>query len=82
MGKWARRLVRKDAGRMPNQPKLENAVGFCMNRIHYGRLSVKMMKRHGCLAKNCPYLIKRTEHEYWEWRDKERRERKEAGTRK
>ncbi len=50
---------------MSNQPSKENAVAYCHNKRHIGRLSRKTMKNHQCLQKQCPFLEK-LEHPYWE----------------
>ena len=65
--KWHSSGNRNGRSYMGNQPKKENTVAICHNKIHIGRLSIKMMANHQCLAKNCPYLEK-TDHPYWEMR--------------
>ena len=54
-----------------------NPVGYCA--LHHGTVTVKQLKKRGCLGKQCRHL-KRYEHEYWRQRElnKQRRiERKE-----
>ena len=58
------------------QPKQEKSVGFCTNYLHYGRLSLKNMKNHKCLDKNCPYLIPFNQHQFWQDRDKKLNDKK------
>lgn len=48
--------------------------GWCANRIHAGALYVKHLKKHQCVEKNCKYLRKNTEHQFW--RQEETRKQK------
>lgn len=50
------------------------AVGFC--RHHRCCLSVKQLKAHECLQKNCWYLVKYEDHEWWFQRDLMKQRRK------
>ena len=52
---------------MHGQPSPENSVAYCHVNKHKGRLSVKIMKKHECLKKQCPWLEK-LEHPYWDQR--------------
>ena len=52
------------------QTTRERAAGFCHCRAHKGRLSVKNIRQHGCLGKQCPFLQKYDEHPYWAEREK------------
>ena len=64
---------------MRGQPPKENAVAFCHNKSHRGLLSKKMMKKHECLKKQCPYLSRLdTEYatRYWKERENRRNKRK------
>ena len=64
------------------QPKKGKAVGFCLNKSHYGMLSLKNMKNHRCLAKNCVWFLSFKQHPYWEEREKrnaEKRQKKRIG---
>ena len=53
---------------MQGQPSKENAVAYCHNKSHKGLLTVKMMKNHECLRKQCPFLEKYEDRPYWEER--------------
>lgn len=46
--------------------KRENAVGYCYK--HKCHLTIKSMKQHECLRKQCHSLKKHEEHEYWQQR--------------
>lgn len=46
---------------------LRHCCGYCKRKGKY--LTVKQMKKHECLAKQCQYLDK-VEHRFWELRDK------------
>ena len=48
-----------------------NAIGYC--RHHCAALTVKTLKCHECLKKQCNALKKYEEHDYW----KQRAEKKE-----
>lgn len=39
------------------------AVGYCHH--HCAALTVKTLKGHGCLGKQCNYLKKYEEHDFW-----------------
>ncbi|WP_026653663.1 hypothetical protein [Butyrivibrio proteoclasticus] len=58
-------MSKKNDFYLMNQPKPENAVGFCHYKKHNGFVSEKMLKKHQCLGKNCPYLQKYENHEFW-----------------
>ena len=51
-----------------NQPK-GMPVGWCNHNKHRGKLSVRLMKQHKCLGKNCPFFKKNEEHQYWQERE-------------
>ena len=53
---------------MSNQPSKEHSVGYCHCKTHKGKISVKMLKKHQCLGKQCPFLQKYEDHPYWEQR--------------
>ena len=53
------------AKQLVNQANRENAVGYCHYYKHRGFMSIKLVKLHKCLEKNCPYLHK-YEHPIWE----------------
>lgn len=43
------------------------AVGYC--RLHHAALTVKTLKKHECLKKNCNALKKYENHSYWTERE-------------
>lgn len=45
--------------------KDEKKVGFCHNPKHKGYLTVKTLKEHECLKKQCFYFQKFEERAYW-----------------
>lgn len=49
-------------GGRPNNP-----ATYC--KLHCGSLTVKEMKRKGCLGKQCRHLQKNEQHEYWRQRE-------------
>ena len=57
--------MRKNGKFMVNQPNMKKAVGYCHSGQHQGFMSEKMIKSHKCLAKNCPYLEKYENAEFW-----------------
>lgn len=59
------------------QPKKEKIIGYCCNIKHPGNLSVKMVKKHECLGKQCPYFKKEEDHPYWAQREQIKQLRKE-----
>lgn len=56
------------------------ACGFCKH--HHCYLTVKQVKQHECLQKQCYYLRKNTSHDWWRQREvmkQKRKMRKERG---
>jgi hypothetical protein len=53
-------------------------VGWCNHRKHKGKLSVKQMKSHECLKKQCVFFVKNEKHQYWEYRDQHKQSKKKA----
>lgn len=51
------------------------AVGYC--RFHKAALTVKTMKYHECLKKQCDALKKYDEHDFWR-QHKQKKERRKA----
>ena len=53
------------------------SCAFCTH--HHCYLTVKQLRRHDCLAKQCNYLKKNESHNWWHQREvtKKRKERKE-----
>lgn len=50
------------------------AVGYCP--YHKAALTVKTMKRHECLKKQCDALIKYEEHDFWRQHEQKKELRK------
>lgn len=46
--------------------KPKNPVAYCA--FHHGTLTVKEMKKRGCLGKECYHLQRNEQHEYWNQR--------------
>lgn len=40
--------------------------GYCHCDRHRGYLSVKLIKKHKCLSKNCEFFEKYSNHPYWD----------------
>ena len=51
------------------------ACGYC--RHHKCCLTVKQLKAHECLSKNCYYLVKYEEHNWWKQRAAKKNKKKE-----
>lgn len=68
--------MRKNGKFLGNQPKQANAVAYCHSGEHQGYLSEKMLKAHGCLGKNCPYLEKYEKAQFWKDRAKKKADKK------
>lgn len=50
------------------------AVGYCY--FHKAALTVKTMKGHGCLGKQCDALKKYEEHDFWRQHEQKKERRK------
>lgn len=50
------------------------ACGYC--KRHGCHLTVKMLKQHDCLNKQCWHLVKNEKHRWWAQRDKKKQLRK------
>ena len=50
------------------------ACGFC--KYHKCYLTVRQLKQHGCLQKQCKHLQKNEEHQYWHQREAKKQKRK------
>ena len=53
-------------------------IGYCANRIHRGYLTKDMMETHDCIHKQCPFLIKREDHNFWIQRELYREEKRKT----
>lgn len=45
--------------------RAKDPIAYCWCDTHKGYLSVKLMKNHECLKKQCAFLEKYEEHPYW-----------------
>lgn len=50
------------------------ACGYC--KRHHCYLTVKMLKQHECLNKQCMHLVKNEEHQWWQQRELVKAKRK------
>lgn len=60
-----------------NQPGKSKSVAYCHCNAHKGNISVKTLKKHECLRKQCPYLEKYEDHDYWRQRQTLKDKKKE-----
>ena len=61
-----------------HQPVSEsNRVGYCHLNKHPGYLTERLIKEHGCLGKQCPYLHKYEDNKYWQRREEKKKLKKE-----
>ena len=51
------------------------SCGYC--KRHHKHLTVKMVKQHECLNKQCHHLVKNEEHKWWAQRELIKQKRKE-----
>lgn len=54
------------------EPK--NPPAECLH--HHCLITVKEMKRHECLKKQCRHLVKHEDHPYWAQREQKKQEKK------
>ena len=57
-----------------SQINRNKAVGYC--RYHCAALTVKTLKGHGCLGKQCDALKKYEDHDYWRQHEQRKELRK------
>ena len=57
--------MRKNGNFMGGQPNANKACAYCHSARHQGFMTVKMVKQHGCTAKQCPCFEKFDDHPYW-----------------
>lgn len=50
------------------------ACGYCKRHSRY--LTVKMLRQHDCLNKQCYHLVKNEEHKWWQEREHKKALRK------
>lgn len=55
--------------------KSNNVAGYCKH--HHCNMTVKQIKCKNCLQKQCWYLIKNEDHEWWTQRANTKQKRKE-----
>lgn len=53
----------------------DNVAAYC--KYHNAGVTVKQMKAKGCLQKQCHYLVKNENHDYWRQRAQVKQQRKE-----
>ena len=68
--------MRKNGKFFGCQPNKAKAVAYCHSGQHQGFLSEKMLKAHGCLGKNCPYLEKYENTQFFKDRAKKKADKK------
>ena len=54
----------------------DNCCGYC--KLHQCSITVKQLKKKECLKKQCWYLEKNEEHDYWRQRERTKELRKES----
>ena len=52
----------------------DNVAAYC--RYHHCSMTVKQMRCKNCLAKQCYYLVKNEDHQYWKQREMTKQKRK------
>lgn len=52
-----------------------NIAGYCMH--HHCAMTVKQIKAKNCLGKNCWYLRKNEQHDWWRQREVMKQKRKD-----
>lgn len=55
--------------------------GYCHSNAHKGKLTVKMLRQHGCLQKQCSCLERYEDHPFWKeraFKKAQKKARKEA----
>ena len=60
---------------MANQTQ-KMPVGWCSHNKHRGKLSVRQLKQHQCLKKQCIFFTKNEQHEYWDQREQIKQSKK------
>ncbi len=44
---------------------VKNIAGICHNNIHKGYLDIKLLQRHDCINKKCPFLERFEDYPFW-----------------
>lgn len=71
MGKTIKKVHPKKKKRVQNpmitkwQAKNKNYIGYCHNGNHKGYMTIECVCAHECLQKNCLYLEKCFDHNFW-----------------
>lgn len=55
-----------------------NCCAYC--RYHHCSMTVKQMKAKGCLQKQCWYLVRNEQHQYWQQRETTKQKRRDRKT--
>lgn len=63
--------------KMNESDNITHAVAWCHHRMHWGNMTLKMVKKHECLKKQCPFLEKFEDHPYWKQRAIKKQKKKE-----
>jgi hypothetical protein len=56
-------------------------IGYCHNRIHKGYLDIGLLKKHGCLRKQCTFLQRFESNPFWMKREELRQKKREKKSR-
>jgi hypothetical protein len=51
-------------------------VGWCSHNKHRGKLSVRQMKQHKCIAKQCQFFTKNERHIYWQQQEQKKQNKR------
>ena len=54
---------------------ISRACGYC--HLHHKHLTVKQLRQHDCLKKQCFHLEKHEEHAWWKQRESMKQKRKD-----
>ena len=68
--------MRKNGKFFGNQPPKQKAIAYCHSGQHQGFMSEKMLKAHGCLGKQCPYLERYEDMPFWKDKAKKKADKK------
>lgn len=62
-------------GYFKGQPPPHKSPGKCHNKAHLGYLSIRNIKKHKCVSRECVYFEK-LDHPYWQDKDKKKSDKK------
>ena len=74
-----KRIISHNPDRHPQKMKNQThgePVGWCSHNKHRGKLSVRQMKNHECLKKQCRFFTKNEAHSYWAERESRKQKKK------